>query len=233
MAKHSENARTVITLTLLACVGTACVGCSASLNKKAFRSCAPERIGIALGHDLTSVSQSADEEFMVGFFFGIAGAIINEASLDKTQVQAGGVVNARLVEAVVSQLEEKGYSVSLLTSKQIEYKAFEDISGKPKNFDHLCERYEIQSQLVEVDAVVFLEGEFEFRFFVPPEGAQLSLEDVKTRSGMVKVQMFDCDNKKVLYQRFDGITDTRNFNRVADKLVNLKKIPSRSDLESL
>ncbi len=229
MAHHSKRIGIIIRVVLLAGFGVTCVGCSSNLQKKAFHSCAPQRIGIVLGHDLGSVNRSATDEFMLGFLFGIPGAIANEASLDKSQVETGGAINARLIETVVSQLEEKGYSTCVLTRKQIKFKTFENIGGKPKHFDRLCAKYEVENKLADIDAVIFLEGRFEFRFFTPADGAKVNLEDVKTRSGLVKAQMFDCDSKKVLFTRAKGIEDTRNFNRVADKLLNLKKIPPKTE----
>jgi len=227
MAHHSKRIGTLIGIVLWASIGVTCVGCSSNLQKKAFHSCEPERIGIVLGHDLRSVDRSATDEFMLGFLFGIPGAVLNEASLDKSQVEADGAVNVHLIETVAAQLEAKGYATCVLARKQAKYKAFENIGGKPKHFDRLCAKYEIEDKLSEVDAVIFLEGKFEFRFFEPDDGAEISLEDVKTRIGKVKVQMFGCDSKQLLFTRAAGIEDTRNFNRVAAKLLNLKKIPAR------
>jgi hypothetical protein len=203
-------------------------GCSTDINRKAFASCQPRNIGIVLGYDLHSVSQTAGQEFLVSALFGAVGAVANELSLDKPDVQNNAQVNGVLLDKAVAQLEGKGYATQILTAKQIEYNTFENGGGKAKDFDGLVAKYEIASAAEQVDAILFLEGYFEFRFVQPAAGETLALDKVQTKLAEVKLHMFDRGTKQLLFKRFAFLSDTRNLNRVADDLIRLEKIPAAS-----
>jgi hypothetical protein len=202
-------------------------GCSTDINRKAFASCQPRNIGIVLGYDLHSVSQTAGQEFLVMALVGVMGAAVaNDFRPDKPEVENNAQVNGLLVAKVVAQLEGRGYATRMLTAQEIEYNSFENSGGKAKDFDRLVAKYGVASPAEPVDTILFVEGYFEFRFFEPAAGETLSPETVQTKVAEVKLHMFDRATKQLLFKRFAFLGDTRNLNRVADDLIRLDQIPA-------
>lgn len=212
-------------VTAVVALSLVCTGCSSNVNKKAFDSCRPRSVGIVLGHDLHSVSQSASQEFLIMALFGVVGAVVNETSLDKPAVQNNAQVNGVLTDRAVSALKEKGYSTCVLQCREIEYNTFENGGGKARDFDRLVQKYDIASAMEQVDAVLFIEAFFEFRFVRPREGEEIALDKVQTKVAEMKLHLFDRETKQCLFKRLSMLADTRDFNRVSGKLIELSKVP--------
>lgn len=204
-------------------------GCSTSVNRQAFESCHPRNIGIVLGYDLHSVSQSSGQEFLVAALFGVVGAVANELTVDKPEVKNNSQVNGIVVDKIKSQLEAKGYSTCVLTTREIEYNTFENSGGKPEDFDRLVNKYDVAAAMAEVDAILFVESYLEFRFHQPAAGEVIAPNKIPTKAAEMKLCMFDRNTRQLLFKRLSVLIDVYDFDRVCNNLIQFDKIPRNSN----
>lgn len=204
-------------------------GCFTNVNRKAFKSCHPESIGIVLGYDLHTISQSAGQEFLVAALFGVVGAVANDIARDKPGVENNSQVNGIIMDKIKSQLEAKGYSTCTLTTKEIEYRTSKNSSGRPEDVERLANKYDVVAAMANVDAVLFVEGYFEFRFHQPAAGEVIPPNKIQTKAAEVNLCLFDRKTRQLLFKRYSFLSDVYDFNRVCNNLIRFDKIPEHSN----
>lgn len=219
----------IVVLVVMLFLTTLGQGCSTNVNRKAFESCHPRNIGIVLGYDLHSVSRSSGEEFLVAALFGVVGTVANELAMDRPEVKNNSQVNGIVMDKITSQLEAKGYSTRVLTTRNIEYNTFENSGGKPEDFDRLVQKYDVAAAMAEVDAILFVEGFLEFRFHQPAPGEVIAPNKIQTRAAEMKLSLFDRNTGQLLFKRFSALIDVYDFNRVCNNLIQFDKIPGSSN----
>ena len=221
----------VVSITLLS-------GCASQLNKQAFGKYTPQRVGIAIGHDIKAVSSMTIQEEAV-LAYSVIGLLVFpvlEATAKEYSLHFAQQINDMLRERVIGQMREKGFSVQLLSTNPTKWNLFENISDTADVYANLTRKHNLGPSVDDVDSILFveylLEWRLEGRYLETSRIEDLSIENMKPKYAKSKVWLYNAKTGTRLFhdmvQRGYPADRFTSMAEVLDALVmkSLESIPA-------
>jgi len=205
-------------------------GCATSVNKQAFVQSAPREIRLVVGYDIYGITGT--------YLPGLWGLLAQRSEQVRPRLEKEMVELA--LDRLKSQLADKGYTVTFVSSKYNEWHLLENLSGGEKAYRSLIEKYDLRHFEGQPGAILFVEWMLQPRlwglFVKEVKMDELTLDNFKPKFAKSKIWLYGTSNGVELFrtsvQKGYSETTGKGLKDAYTQILDLSKIPSLDERRS-